>query len=121
MRARAPAPHPRLGQSADLVIVAPATAKVLGKYASGISDDLLPATPLATRAPVPVPPAKHADMGGPAGGQEDGATPPRTGANPADAGAGGTGGPGPGPLVGSLGPLASPPAASCCWRRCSRG
>ena len=36
-----------LGQSADLVIVAPATAAVLGKYAHGISDDLLTATLLA--------------------------------------------------------------------------
>src|SRR5262245_2540138 len=46
-----PIPHTRLGQGADLVVVAPATAKLLGKYASGISDDLLTATLLATRAP----------------------------------------------------------------------
>ena len=47
-----PIPHTRLGQEADLILVAPATAKLLGKYAAGISDDLLTATLLATRAPV---------------------------------------------------------------------
>ena len=57
-----PIPHTRLGQSADLVIVAPATAKLLGKYAHGISDDLLTATLLATRAPVVVCPAMHTEM-----------------------------------------------------------
>lgn len=57
-----PIPHTRLGQAADLVVVAPATAKLLGKYAAGISDDLLTATLLATRAPVLVAPAMHAEM-----------------------------------------------------------
>src|SRR5688572_15883123 len=57
-----PIPHTRLGQSADLVLVAPATAKLLGKYAAGISDDLLTATLLATRAPVLVAPAMHTEM-----------------------------------------------------------
>jgi phosphopantothenoylcysteine decarboxylase / phosphopantothenate---cysteine ligase len=57
-----PIPHTRLGQSADLIVVAPATAKLLGKYASGISDDLLTATLLATRAPVLVCPAMHTEM-----------------------------------------------------------
>jgi phosphopantothenoylcysteine decarboxylase/phosphopantothenate--cysteine ligase len=57
-----PIPHTRLGQHADLVIVAPATAAVLGKYAHGISDDLLTATLLATRAPVLVAPAMHTEM-----------------------------------------------------------
>jgi phosphopantothenoylcysteine decarboxylase/phosphopantothenate--cysteine ligase len=57
-----PIPHTRLGQGADLVIVAPATAKVLAKYAHGISDDLLTATLLATRAPVLVAPAMHTEM-----------------------------------------------------------
>jgi phosphopantothenoylcysteine decarboxylase/phosphopantothenate--cysteine ligase len=51
-----------LGQSADLIVVAPATAKLLGKYAAGISDDLLTATLLATRAPVLVCPAMHTEM-----------------------------------------------------------
>jgi phosphopantothenoylcysteine decarboxylase/phosphopantothenate--cysteine ligase len=57
-----PIPHTRLGQSADLIVVAPATAKVIGKYAAGISDDLLTATLLATRAPVVICPAMHTEM-----------------------------------------------------------
>jgi phosphopantothenoylcysteine decarboxylase/phosphopantothenate--cysteine ligase len=57
-----PIPHTRLGQQADVIVVAPATAKLLGKYAAGISDDLLTATLLATRAPVIVCPAMHTEM-----------------------------------------------------------
>ena len=63
-----PIPHTRLGQSADLIVVAPATAKLLGKYAAGISDDLLTATLLATRAPgARVPGDAHRDVGAPRG------------------------------------------------------
>ncbi len=57
-----PIPHTRLGQSADLIVVAPATARVIGSYAAGISSDLLTATLLATRAPVLVCPAMHTEM-----------------------------------------------------------
>ena len=57
-----PIPHTRLGQMADLVLVAPATARVLGLYAAGISDDLLTNVLLATRAPVLVAPAMHTEM-----------------------------------------------------------
>jgi phosphopantothenoylcysteine decarboxylase/phosphopantothenate--cysteine ligase len=57
-----PIPHTHLGQIADLIVIAPATAKLLGKYAAGISDDLLTATLLATRAPVLVAPAMHTEM-----------------------------------------------------------
>ena len=57
-----PIPHTRLGQSADLVVVAPATARVIGCYAAGISNDLLTATLLATEAPVVVCPAMHTEM-----------------------------------------------------------
>ena len=57
-----PIPHTRIGQSADLVLVAPATARLIGKYAAGISDDLLSATLLATRAPVVLAPAMHTEM-----------------------------------------------------------
>jgi phosphopantothenoylcysteine decarboxylase/phosphopantothenate--cysteine ligase len=57
-----PIPHTQLGQHADLIIVAPATARVLGLYAAGISDDLLTNTLLATRAPVLVAPAMHTEM-----------------------------------------------------------
>jgi phosphopantothenoylcysteine decarboxylase/phosphopantothenate--cysteine ligase len=51
-----------LGQGADLVVVAPATARLIGSYAAGISDDLLTATLLATRAPVLICPAMHTEM-----------------------------------------------------------
>ncbi len=57
-----PIPHTRLGQLADLVIVVPATARVVGAYAAGISSDLLTATLLATRAPVMICPAMHTEM-----------------------------------------------------------
>jgi phosphopantothenoylcysteine decarboxylase / phosphopantothenate---cysteine ligase len=57
-----PIPHTMLGQSADLVVVAPATAHTLARYAAGLADDLLTATLLATRAPVLVCPAMHTEM-----------------------------------------------------------
>jgi phosphopantothenoylcysteine decarboxylase/phosphopantothenate--cysteine ligase len=57
-----PIPHTRLGQDADLVVVVPATARVLGAYANGLSHDLLTAVLLATRAPVVVCPAMHTEM-----------------------------------------------------------
>jgi phosphopantothenoylcysteine decarboxylase / phosphopantothenate---cysteine ligase len=59
---RDPIPHTRLGQRADLVLVCPATARLIGAYAAGISDDLLTATLLATRAPVVICPAMHTEM-----------------------------------------------------------
>lgn len=57
-----PIPHTRLAQRADLIIVAPATARVIGAYASGISSDMAVATLIATRAPVLVCPAMHTEM-----------------------------------------------------------
>ena len=57
-----PIPHTRLGQGADLVLVVPATAHTIARYAAGLSDDLLTATLLATRAPVIVCPAMHTEM-----------------------------------------------------------
>ena len=57
-----PIPHTRLGQSADLVLIVPATARLLGAYAAGLSTDLLTNTLLATRAPVIVCPAMHTEM-----------------------------------------------------------
>jgi phosphopantothenoylcysteine decarboxylase/phosphopantothenate--cysteine ligase len=57
-----PIPHTRLGQQADLVVIVPATAHTLARYAAGLSDDLLCATLLATRAPVIVCPAMHTEM-----------------------------------------------------------
>lgn len=55
-------PHTRLGQKADLIVVAPATARLVGSYAAGISSDLLTTTLIATRAPVVVCPAMHTEM-----------------------------------------------------------
>src|SRR5271170_3416900 len=57
-----PIPHTRLGQSADLIVVAPATAHFIARYRAGLSDDLLSATLLATRAPVLICPAMHTEM-----------------------------------------------------------
>jgi phosphopantothenoylcysteine decarboxylase / phosphopantothenate---cysteine ligase len=57
-----PIPHTTLGRAADLLVVAPATARVLGAMAHGISDDILTATLLATEAPVLVCPAMHTEM-----------------------------------------------------------
>ena len=54
--------HVALGRSADLVIVAPATANSLAKMATGLADDLLGTTLLATTAPVVVAPAMHTEM-----------------------------------------------------------
>ena len=55
-------PHVRLGQSADLVVVAPATADLLARAAIGRSDDLLTATLLTARCPVLFAPAMHTEM-----------------------------------------------------------
>jgi phosphopantothenoylcysteine decarboxylase / phosphopantothenate---cysteine ligase len=60
--AESPIPHVEIGKRADLVVLAPATARVIGSYAAGISSDLLVATLLATRAPVLICPAMHAEM-----------------------------------------------------------
>lgn len=57
-----PIPHTRLGQSADLVLVAPATARLIGAYRAGLSTDLLTNVLLATRAPVMICPAMHTEM-----------------------------------------------------------
>ena len=57
-----PIPHTRLGQNADLVVVCPATARVISDYRTGRSHDLLTATLIATRAPVVVCPAMHTEM-----------------------------------------------------------
>ena len=54
--------HVALGTSADLVIIAPATANTLAKMAAGLADSLLGVTLLATTAPVVVAPAMHTAM-----------------------------------------------------------
>jgi phosphopantothenoylcysteine decarboxylase / phosphopantothenate---cysteine ligase len=55
-------PHVRIGQQADLVLVAPATADLLAKAACGQADDLLTATLLMARSPVVFAPAMHTEM-----------------------------------------------------------
>ena len=57
-----PIPHTKVGQGADLIIVAPATAKSIAAYRMGYSHDLLQNTLIATRAPVIVCPAMHTEM-----------------------------------------------------------
>jgi len=54
--------HVAIGQRADLVVVAPATADLLARAATGQADDLLTATLLVTRAPVLMAPAMHTEM-----------------------------------------------------------
>ncbi|WP_049577466.1 bifunctional phosphopantothenoylcysteine decarboxylase/phosphopantothenate--cysteine ligase CoaBC [Nonomuraea sp. SBT364] len=55
-------PHVRIGQSADLVVVAPATADLLAKAAHGLAGDLLTNTLLTARCPVVFAPAMHTEM-----------------------------------------------------------
>jgi phosphopantothenoylcysteine decarboxylase/phosphopantothenate--cysteine ligase len=55
-------PHVRLGQSADLVVVAPATADLMARAAAGLADDLLTAVLLTARCPIVLAPAMHTEM-----------------------------------------------------------
>ncbi len=55
-------PHVRLGQEAELVVVAPATADLLARAAHGLADDLLTSTLLTARCPVLMAPAMHTEM-----------------------------------------------------------
>ncbi|QLY29052.1 bifunctional phosphopantothenoylcysteine decarboxylase/phosphopantothenate--cysteine ligase CoaBC [Nocardia huaxiensis] len=55
-------PHVRLGQEADLVVIAPATADLMARAAQGRADDLLTATLLTARCPVLFAPAMHTEM-----------------------------------------------------------
>src|SRR3954453_16677506 len=55
-------PHVRIGQSADLVVVAPATADLLARAAHGRADDLLTNVLLTARCPVVFAPAMHTEM-----------------------------------------------------------
>ena len=54
--------HIELADQADAVVIAPATANILGKLAQGIADDLLTCLVLATRAPVVIAPAMNVNM-----------------------------------------------------------
>jgi phosphopantothenoylcysteine decarboxylase / phosphopantothenate---cysteine ligase len=54
--------HVAIGQSADLIVVAPATANSIAKLAAGLADDLLGNTILASTAPLVIAPAMHTEM-----------------------------------------------------------
>ncbi|KUJ64768.1 phosphopantothenoylcysteine decarboxylase [Streptomyces albus subsp. albus] len=73
-------PHVRIGQTADLVVVAPATADMLAKAAHGLADDLLTNTLLTARCPVVFAPAMHTEMWEHPATQENVATLRRRGA-----------------------------------------
>lgn len=73
-------PHVRLGQQADLVVVAPATADLLARAAHGLADDLLTTTLLTVRCPVLFAPAMHTEMWQHPATQENVATLRRRGA-----------------------------------------
>ncbi|GAB7034729.1 bifunctional phosphopantothenoylcysteine decarboxylase/phosphopantothenate--cysteine ligase CoaBC [Streptomyces sp. NPDC021749] len=73
-------PHVRIGQAADLVVVAPATADMLAKAAHGLADDLLTNTLLTARCPVVFAPAMHTEMWENPATQENVATLRRRGA-----------------------------------------
>src|SRR6202007_1469449 len=61
--------HIAVAQRIDLLLVAPATADILGKFAHGIADDFLSTLYLATKAPVIVAPAMNVNLGDPAAPQ----------------------------------------------------
>ncbi|MFE4694510.1 bifunctional phosphopantothenoylcysteine decarboxylase/phosphopantothenate--cysteine ligase CoaBC [Streptomyces sp. NPDC056749] len=73
-------PHVRIGQGADLVVVAPATADMLARAAHGLADDLLTNTLLTARCPVVFAPAMHTEMWEHPATQENVATLRRRGA-----------------------------------------
>lgn len=55
-------PHVKLGQEADLIVVAPATANLIAKLAHGLADDLLTNTVLMATCPILIVPAMHTEM-----------------------------------------------------------
>jgi phosphopantothenoylcysteine decarboxylase/phosphopantothenate--cysteine ligase len=54
--------HVAIGQAADLIVIAPATANTIAKLAAGLADDLLGNTVLASKAPLVIAPAMHTEM-----------------------------------------------------------
>ena len=55
-------PHIDLAREADLLLIAPATANIIGKMAHGIADNLLTCIALATKAPIIIAPAMNTQM-----------------------------------------------------------
>ena len=76
--------HVALGQGADLIVVAPATANTISRFAQGSADDLLTSTLLVTRAPILLAPAMHTEMWENASVQENIATLKRRGVHVID-------------------------------------
>ncbi len=76
-----PSPHTTLGKSADLIVVAPATADLLARAAAGMANDVLSATLLASAAPLLFAVAMHTEMWDHPATQENLATLRRRGAN----------------------------------------
>lgn len=54
--------HTDLGRTSDLILIAPATAKVISKFAGGLSDDLMSAMLLSAACPILMAPAMHTEM-----------------------------------------------------------
>ena len=54
--------HIYLAKKADIVLIAPATANIIGKIAAGIADDMLTTTIMATKAPIVIAPAMNSNM-----------------------------------------------------------
>lgn len=74
-----PIHHISLSKEADLFVIAPCTANVIGKIANGIADDLLTTTAMATTAPLVIAPAMNVNMYESAANQENMATLKRRG------------------------------------------
>ncbi len=66
--------HIDLADWADIILLAPATANVIGKVANGIADDMITTTLLATEAPVWVAPAMNVHMYASSGSEKYGDT-----------------------------------------------
>src|SRR5450759_856523 len=105
--------HVRIGQTADLVVVAPATADLIARAAAGLSNDLLTATLLTARCPVLMVPAMHTQMWQHPATQANVATLRSRGVHVLEPAAGRLTGPGvgPGEPAGSPGPTPGPVAS----------
>ena len=112
-------PHVRIGQEADLVVVAPATADLLARAVAGRADDLLTATLLTARCPVLFAPAMHTEMWFHPATVENVATLRRRGAVVLEPASGGSPARTPAP-AGCPKPRRSPRWRSCCSTAATR-
>ena len=106
-------PHVRIGQEADLVVVAPATADLLARAVAGRADDLLTATLLTARCPVLFAPAMHTEMWFHPATVDNVATLRRRGAVVLEPASAGSPAPTPAP-AGCPRPKRSPRSPTCC-------